>query len=71
MKRMGNSQPRCDCYVGSIETALTPDEFASLAKGAYENRNFSGTDWLPGNIRANAKISGALSDATAKCMQAA
>ncbi len=50
MERMGGVQQRCDCYVATIEKSLTPDQFTQLAKGAYDNRNYAGADWLPNNV---------------------
>ena len=71
MQRMGGVQQKCDCYVASIEKALTPDQFSQLAQGVYDNRNYSGADWLPNNISRIPAIGAALHDATASCLASA
>lgn len=65
-KRMGSVE-KCGCYVDSIEKTLSPDQFARLAKGAHQNRDYSGADWLPSSIRMEPAISDALSTATQTC----
>ncbi|MDZ4759546.1 MAG: hypothetical protein SGJ21_00550 [Alphaproteobacteria bacterium] len=69
LSRMGNSQEKCGCYVSSIEAALTPEQFARLAKAAHDNRQYSGSSWLPQSVHADTEISDALSSATATCLR--
>lgn len=71
MQRMGGVQQRCDCYVATIEKALTPDQFTELAKGAYDNREYAGADWLPNNVRSVPAISTALQTAATSCLTSA
>lgn len=71
MKRMGGVQQKCDCYVASIEKALTPEQFTQLAKGAYDNRDTLGSDWLPSNVASTPAINSALNAATSTCMSSA
>ena len=68
---MGGAQQKCDCYVASIERALSPDQFAQLARGVHDNRNYAGSDWLPNNISRIPAISSAIRDATASCLTSA
>lgn len=65
-KRMGSVE-KCGCYVDSIEKTLTPEQFARLAKGAHQNREYSGADWLPNTLRAEPAINDALNEATQVC----
>jgi hypothetical protein len=68
MERMGGVQEKCDCYVASIEQALPPDQFARLAQGAHDNRNYAGADWLPNDVSRVPAISTALHQATVSCL---
>jgi hypothetical protein len=67
MQRMGGVQEKCDCYVASIEKALSPADFSQLAKGAREYEGYSG-DWLPSNVSRIPTISTALHQATLSCL---
>jgi len=62
--RMG-SQIKCGCYVDSIEKALTPEQFAQVAQGAFENRRMSGM--MPAALMSDPSIGGAIADATTAC----
>jgi hypothetical protein len=68
LKRFGNSQPKCTCFVGSLEQDLPDDLFDSVVQGAYLNRNFPAKDWVPGSVRSNARVSSALDTATQTCL---
>ena len=39
---MGGQKTKCECYVASVEQTLTPELFASVAQGAYDNRKMNG-----------------------------
>jgi hypothetical protein len=62
--RMG-SQTKCGCYVDSIEKGLTPEQFAQVAQGAFDNRRMSGM--VPAPLMADPSIGGAIADATTAC----
>lgn len=68
-KRMGSAE-KCGCYVDTIEKTLSPDQFAALAKGAHQNRDYSGADWIPNTVRSDPAIGDALSVATQTCFSA-
>ena len=70
-QRTGGVQQKCDCYVASIEKALTPDPFSQLAPGVDENRNYAGAGWLPNKFSRIPAIGAALHDATANCLASA
>lgn len=65
-KRMASVE-KCGCYVDSIEKALTPEQFATLAEGAHQNRDFAGAGWLPVKVQSDQAIAGALTAATTAC----
>ncbi len=65
-KRMGNVQ-KCGCYVDSVQKELTPEQFAVLAEGAHQNREFAGEGWLPAKVQSDEAISTALTNATTQC----
>jgi hypothetical protein len=62
--RMG-SQPKCACYVDSIEKGLSPEQFAQVAQGAFDNRRMSGM--VPSPLMADPAIGSVLADATTSC----
>ena len=68
LKRFGDSQPNCDCFVASLEQDLPEDLFDSVVQGAYLNRNFQAKDWLPSSVRTNPPVSAALDTATRDCL---
>jgi hypothetical protein len=68
MKRFGGDAEKCACYAGSIEAELPADAFARLAQGAYDNRAFSGSEWLPPDIRGQQAIMTAIDAARGKCL---
>lgn len=69
-KRM-KSVEKCACYVDSIEQALSDDQFARLAQGAHQNRDYAGADWVPHSVRSEPAISQALDEATSACFVSA
>jgi hypothetical protein len=70
MQRMGGVQQKCDCYVASIQQALSPDQFNVLAQGARDYAGYAG-DWLPNNVSSIPAISTALQQATVSCLTSA
>jgi hypothetical protein len=68
LDRYGNSQAKCDCYVETLEAALPPDMFQTVAQGAYDNRDYAAKDWLPISVKEQPQIAAVLSEATAACM---
>jgi hypothetical protein len=70
MQRMGGIQPKCDCYVASVEQALSPEQFKQLAQGVRDYSGYSG-DWLPNNVSSVPAISTALHQATLSCLTSA
>ncbi len=69
-KRLRSAE-KCACYVESVEKALSAEQFARVAHGAHQNRDYSGADWVPHSIRSEREISSALDDATRACFASA
>jgi hypothetical protein len=67
MKRMGNQQAKCSCYVDTIQASLTPEQFTTLVQGAYEVRDLGGSSWLPAKVQSDPTISDALNKGTKAC----
>ncbi|HVY88656.1 MAG TPA: hypothetical protein VG942_07300 [Hyphomonadaceae bacterium] len=67
LQRLGNAQAKCTCYVDSIEKALSPEKFATVAQGVYDNRQFTGM--IPESVMGDAQISGAITDANTACLR--
>jgi hypothetical protein len=63
-ERMG-SQTKCACYVDSIEKDLTPEQFAAVAQGAFDNRRMTGM--VPTSMMSDPTIGGVLASATTAC----
>jgi hypothetical protein len=63
-ERMG-SQAKCGCYVDSIEKDLTPEQFATVAQGAFDNRRMG--EMVPASLMSDATISSVLASATTAC----
>jgi hypothetical protein len=55
----------CTCFVDAIEKGLTPEEFATFAKGVYDNKDYAGL--LPGTLSNDPKISGVVANASNSC----
>ncbi len=62
--KMG-SDAKCTCFADALEKGLTPEEFATVAKGIDDNKNFAGL--LPTNLGDNPKISSVIAEASASC----
>jgi hypothetical protein len=62
--KMG-SDTKCTCFADALEKGLTPEEFASVAKGIEDNKDFAGL--LPTNLSDNPKISGVVAEASQSC----
>jgi hypothetical protein len=62
---MGGQKAKCSCFVDSVEKELPPDLFASVAQGAYDNRQMSGM--LPESLMSQTVVSEALATATQAC----
>jgi hypothetical protein len=62
---MGGQKTKCECYVASVEQTLTPELFASVAQGAYDNRRMNGM--VPQSLMAQPVVNEALLTATKSC----
>lgn len=67
LEKFGGNSQICDCFIDSMESSLTADEFAELSQAVYDNRRFSG-DWIPGPIRSDQAFRLKLADANAACI---
>ncbi|RYG38187.1 MAG: hypothetical protein EON93_02500 [Burkholderiales bacterium] len=65
--KMG-SQTGCACFADTMEKTLSPEEFGQVAQAMYDNKKSS--NMMPGNLASDAKISGAISEATMACFSA-
>ncbi len=62
--KMG-SDAKCACFADALEKGLTPEEFATVAKGIDDNKSFAGL--LPTNLSDNPKFSGVVAEASQSC----
>ena len=62
---MGGQKAKCACFVDSVEKELPPDMFATVAQGAYDNRQMNGM--LPESLMGQTVVSQALATATQAC----
>jgi hypothetical protein len=63
--KMGSEQ-KCACFADAVEQGLTPEEFATVAKGVDDNRRFNGL--LPANLADDPKIGAVVAQASNSCL---
>lgn len=64
--KMGSAKG-CACFADNMEKALSPEEFGQAAQAMYDNKT---SNMMPSTLGADAKISGAFSEATMACFSA-
>jgi hypothetical protein len=69
-ERIGSTE-KCGCYADSVEQALSPEQFQTLASGVHSMRDMAGSEWIPARVRNDAAINSAINDATAACLTVA